>query len=157
MQNGIELRDSNGIVRLMIALAADGIPFISLFDAHGCERLVLSLTSTDNPNITLREPNGSPVVGIGVDELWGSVVSVFGKEYSRPQITIGVKNNNDYGITIFDENGNAFVCPCVPSVPCPCPTMARSMENEDLEVETGQKSEIEQIDANEVSDETFPN
>jgi hypothetical protein len=87
----INLLDSEGRVRLRLALAADGSPSIQLNDSSGRPRLDIQLDSTENPHIVFFSAKSEALLGIGLSEEESSAgITMWSGDEEKHHLTIEV-------------------------------------------------------------------
>ena len=77
LENKIELRDENGVVRVRIGVDSENGPFLSLNGSDGRERLFLGVDKENYGTLSFRTASGQPTVGIGMSPVHGSGMLVF--------------------------------------------------------------------------------
>lgn len=85
------LVDSDGKIRLRLALATDGSPTIQLNDASGRPRLDIQLGSYGNPSITFFSVENEALLGMGLsEEMEGAGITMWSAGDAKHHLTIGV-------------------------------------------------------------------
>ena len=105
--NGLRVRDSHDVLRILVGVNADEIPWVIMHDDFSRPRVKMTILPDGTSGLYLHHPNGETVVSVVVAAPTTCGFTVFDTSGS-PRALLGMAGAEPT-LMILDENGNRTV------------------------------------------------
>ena len=101
----LEITDSNGTLRAVLATGKDGNPVMAMTDTNGKVRFALAMTGDDVPGMSMVDADGKAVIGMALAKGGGGAFNLAdGRGKVRGSFVISAEGDAD--VLLYDKKGN---------------------------------------------------